>query len=330
MKARACDSKPASPKKDVDETWSTYANCLIKAFADISINNGFSPEEISALYCQQRLRKLDEQILDSLVYNVPPAFAGQHELLSEIIDEDATSLMSWAASADSPFLLLGHVGIGKTTYLENYFLNTVLRNDQTVAGLIVDFKTAPTETDPFVKHMLSEVNRHIADLDASLANPDRQTLEALFDEEIQRLRNVISPGNIEAETDHLLAQYINPEEFDNLEPFVRLIGKKISYLKRKKKKKIWIILDNIDQHLFVLHYNAFVTAVSFASRWKVNLIISMRYLSLDTPAAKAVYDSYRPRRLKLSLPDVTAVILKRLDYFVQISTAIRQKCAGSA
>ncbi len=41
----------------------------------------------------------------------------------------------------------------------------------------------------------------------------------------------------------------------------------------------------------------------------------MRYLSLQTVASRHVYDSYVPRKLKLSLPSVTEILQKRLEYF---------------
>lgn len=80
MKTRIIDIFGEPSPKNVDHTWDKFANLLLLAFGELSRQNGFLSEEIQQLYCQQRLRPLDEKMLDSIVFNVPPGFIDEKEM----------------------------------------------------------------------------------------------------------------------------------------------------------------------------------------------------------------------------------------------------------
>lgn len=320
MKLRIIDTRlvPAL-RRPTDSTWDQFANHLITAFGDVTHQNGFSIEEVELVYCTHRMREIDEQILDSLVYNVPPAFVSLLQSEAQSKEKSAHSYfdgnLRWQAGRDSPFLLLGYVGTGKTTFLDHYFYVHLPKARKDIVFAFVDFKTAPDRENELVLHMIEQVDRCLSDLAPDLAGFNRNTLEVLYAEEVASIRACINAIELqELEIDRLFALVLRARGEKDIDRYARHIAKKIATI-QESGRQLWVILDNIDQHYHSLHHNVFVNAVSIANGWKCPLIISMRYVTLHTPAARQAYDSYRPRRLKLSLPNVAEMIEKRVSYF---------------
>lgn len=320
MKLRIIDRElvPAF-RKPVDAVWTTYANHLLTAFGDITQQNGFSPDDVELVYCPHRLRDIDERILDSLVYNVPPAFVDQDILLGRENDLTAATYfdtrIQWRASSDSPFLLLGYVGTGKTTFLDYYFSNHVPKTMDDIRGILVNFKTAPDKHDDLLIHMLDEVDRALSDIEPTLAGFGKGVLDQLYSTELAAMReNLQLPTMQQAQIDLLLARVIRAKGEKDIATYADYVGRKIRILK-DRSIHIWIILDNIDQHFHCLHHESFVNAIAIVYKWGCPLIMSMRYVTLHTPAGRQTYDSFRPRRLKLSFPNLTDLIRRRIDFF---------------
>jgi hypothetical protein len=329
MKTRVIDKELVlANRKDVDPVWEVFANYLIRAFGDITTQSGVvSDEEGEMVYCHHRLRELDEHMLDSLVYNVPPAVA--QSPVDGHTDDAAVEFMdrraSWRSSPESPFLLLGYVGTGKTTFLDHYFNRHLRKRDPSVHGIIVDFKTAPDDDTDFVKYLLLQVDRQLADICPQFAGNTRELLGVLYDKEVTEIRATITNVELQSlEIDRIFALVLRAiHEVDSFK-FAEFIERKIRHL-TDSGKKLWIVLDNIDQHYHALHNRAFLQSVSIAHRWKCPLIIAMRYVTLVTPSARQAYDSYRPRRLKLSLPHPGKMIERRIEYFKLLADDIMER-----
>lgn len=309
-----------SNRLDVDDTWKIFASHLVSSFGDILHQNGYTSDITSNIYCTQRMRKLDETILDSLVFNVPPSFVDELNLFGAKNQEDAVSFLDnqvhWAASREAPFLLLGFIGTGKTTLLDHYFYDHIPLKSSTEKGIIVNFKLAPDSDDEFIYHLLDSIDVELCKLDESLTVMNRELYEKLFIREIASIKSTLySIPEQEKKIDELLGNYVTCKVNFKLNYYKELIRRKIDYVRNNKSYRIWIVLDNIDQHFDCLHHRAFINAVSIAWKFACPLIICMRYITLNTPGARETYDSYRPRRLQLSLPDITNLINKRLDYF---------------
>ncbi|MES3031685.1 MAG: hypothetical protein V4699_00370 [Patescibacteria group bacterium] len=266
----------------------------------------------------QRVRQLDEHFLSSLVFSVPPAFTTPDLILpvATAVKEQVSRLKSpWAASTTAPFLLLGYIGIGKSTYLEYFFLNEVKTIDPSIEGLIIDFKEAPANPEGFTRYFLDEIDKRLIEIDPNLTATTSKSVSLLYQEEFSVIESQFTtPGSATRQKEALLSETLVKAMHKHVPAMTDLLARKISYL-RSRGKTIWIAIDNIDQHFYMLHQTAFVESIAIAYKLGSRLIISMRYLSLHSLACRHVYDSYVPRKLKLSLPNISEVILKRLAFF---------------
>lgn len=319
MKSRIIDRlSVSSHRRSSDNVWRVYANHLVTAFGDLLIQDGLNHKTASKLYCKQRIRELDNEVIESLIYTLPPAFIDYDD-----IKKTKSPEIHWGASYRSPFILLGHVGTGKSTFLDYTFLHKIPEKTPNFHAIIINFLYSQDNHDDFVKYLCLEINRQIDEnIDPELADLSYDVFEKLFSKEFASYKaSITNKKTQDQKIDELIADYIDchlPGKEDQLK---ELIKRKIAYLK-KSDMKIWIILDNIDQHHSCLQNDALVSSVSLAAFFNCPLIIAMRYISLTTPAAKNVYSSYRPRKLKLSFPDSSILIRKRLDYLFEISADI--------
>lgn len=318
MKFRIIDLQNDGISLDTDNTWIVYANKLFEVFGDITHRNNIMPQNFRRLYARQRVRHLDENFLSSLIFSVPPAFANPDLILpvSTAVKEGVSHLKSpWSSSDSAPFILLGFIGIGKSTYLEHFFLDEVKTIDPNIEGLIIDFKEAPATPEGFTLHLLDEIDKRLVEIDPNIGANTPQSVELLYKDDFALIESQFrTPGSAQIQKQALLAETLFKAKQKNISAMTDLLVRKIKYL-RSKGKTIWLALDNIDQHFYMLHHVAFVEAIAIAYKLGCRLIISMRYISLQSLAARHVYDSYAPRKLKLSLPDISEIVKKRLDYF---------------
>ncbi len=256
MKLRIIDIESDGTKRNTDETWFVYANKLFEAFGDITRSNKLSPDCFRRLYVHQRVRPLDEDFLSSLVFSVPPAFAKPELILPVMtaIKEGVSNLKSpWAASANAPFLLLGFIGIGKSTYLEHFFLDEVKTIDPNIEGIIIDFKVAPTDFEGFTRHLLDEIDKRLVNIDADVNATTPESIELLYRDDFKSINSLFrSPGSAEKQKEALLAETLIKAKQNNTTAMTDLLLRKIKYI-RSKGKTIWLALDNIDQHFYMLH-----------------------------------------------------------------------------
>lgn len=306
----------AANRKNTDEAWRNYSHLLVTAFGDLLVQEGCDSDDVENTYCEQRARSLDQETIEGLIYTLPPAFLSfrdEHLVGPEV---------HWGASRNTPFILLGHVGTGKSTFLDYTFLHKIPKENPNTKAVIVNFMRSEDNHDDFSRYLLVRINSELARIDSELAIMNYELMEKLFAEEIASYKTTLrSSADQERKISELFSNYVDAHLPEKDALFKDLIRRKIKYL-RKKGMSIWLILDNIDQHHSCLQNDALVSAVSTAATFKCSLVIAMRYISLATPAAKNTYASYRPRKLKLSFPDVSVLLKKRLTYLERLAKPI--------
>ncbi|MBI9082074.1 MAG: hypothetical protein JEZ11_00670 [Desulfobacterales bacterium] len=320
MKQRIVDKLAVKGhRKNTDETWEHFANALIAAFGEQAISDDY----FEKIYTDQRMRNFDEKFLDSIIYNVPPAFLAEKHLFANNSDLMAypkmkSMVMNWKGSEDSPLFILGYVGTGKTSFLRYSFgLKNKLQNECKIGSAIVNLKTAPSTPDRMILFIMKAINDVISKEFEEVRDINREVLKKLFKTEIEDLKKTIKNNDlIEEEIDKLFAPFPFSMMKGNVDEIQLLIKKKIKFLiENNVIGQFWIILDNIDQHYHCLHHRVLIDTVHFASDMGSPMIITMRYISLNSPDAREVYSAFFPRKLNLSLPNIESLLKKRMLLF---------------
>lgn len=326
-KSRNIDGK-VSPTKPTDKVWDEFSNLILSALGE-----PMDSERLSEVYCDQRAREYDGKFLDSLMFNIPPAFVPEVmkdmqavKRGQQVLDE----ICSLSAEPRTPVFILGYVGTGKSTFLKHYFkVELPKRNLAGQKPIFINFLDVHSDDKAFkadvLRMLLTEI-KHIAGYKRTLS---RQNLEDIYDEEVAQIRDGLG-DLVEAKPhiDQFLAKKVLlAVEGDFLTglDLCRRILEKLA----KRNVRVWLVLDNLDQLFLNLNASLFLICNEIAKTLPVKVVVALRFITWDAIAAHEAFLTTRPRHLCLSLPDVSKLVEKRIDLFFRNSELLEKTFAWS-
>jgi hypothetical protein len=327
MRTRIIDGKSIDPAmNNPDATWERYANTLTTAFGDLDRKSDKSGLFFDVAYCEQRVRNLDNNILQSLFYNLPPACFEDKVWLENFSKEsdDLNTyevLSQWKPNDHAPFFILGHVGTGKSTFICNFIRCVEKDHQNQFLCLRIDF----INFSPGGNILKTEIMRNIELALREKTEYGSMTREMILDiykEEVKR-KIKLFPDNEKMcrdEIDRLISRADkNYSEKVYSEDKINFIADFLRFHQDTHKCKVWLIFDNIDQVSFVPDISLFMIIREMISFLECDYIMCLRYVTMKTLSESNYYGAFQTRRIKLSLPNIALLIEKRIDLFKVIA-----------
>lgn len=217
-----------------------------------------------------------------------------------------------SAGGTRPIVVVGDVGVGKTSFFENlhenlapaekantYFIHI---NLGLKANLSVDIKSYVLYEIPRVLKSKYSVDIFTAEFANAIYHADLRA----FDESVQGLLKEIDPPAYQKARIAFLSEKI-------ARPDIHLQAA-LGHLSHGRRKQIVLVIDNADQRTFEVQQQAFLIAQELASTRNVLVFVALRpstfYLSKTTGALSG----YQNRLLSISPPPADEVIQKRLVF----------------
>lgn len=210
------------------------------------------------------------------------------------------------------FMILGQVGVGKSTFLAYTRLVSAKDIiDSKICWLYVDFRKA-TEHDAPRDFLYSQLLRLIED-DVEFALGDWQkTIQPAYSSEIDNLARgplyllkAADPGAFEKEVANVILN-----ERAAIVPYVDRIVKYVA-----KQRPIFIAIDNVDQIEDDIRQNQiFSEAQAFAQKHQVNIIISLRDTTYRKYKASPTFDAFELDAIYIDAPSVVPVLARRFTF----------------
>lgn len=191
-------------------------------------------------------------------------------------------IKSYDKSVGSLIVLLGGVGVGKSTFIHRFF-KIILADRENLLWFYIDFRGAPLremEIEDFIFNKMNEVwelnyytkLREI--LDDVGFNYDKSNLKEFF----KRLFNLLS----------------------------------------RLKFALTIIIDNVDQHNRNLQEKIFLCSSHVTDILKTVTIISLREETFLASSRSGVLDAYHIHKFHISSPNFLRMIFKRIDFTIKL------------
>ncbi|MFE0771761.1 hypothetical protein [Streptomyces sp. NPDC058861] len=211
-----------------------------------------------------------------------------------------------------PVILLGDVGVGKTSFINH--LVAVDASEELERGIVlyVDFGKEPALRTDLQNYVLDSFERQLRDKYGVDLTSDA-FVRGIYHGELLAMRNGIYGFLHDADP---IAYQIKEAELlaSKIENKSGHLKKAIDHLTSGERRTVVAFLDNIDQRQDDFQEEVFLIAQSMAETWPVTCFVTLRPSTYSKSRRQGSLSAYQNRVFTISPPRIDLVVRKRLDF----------------
>lgn len=216
-----------------------------------------------------------------------------------------------------PVLLLGDVGVGKSTFINNLIKVEAESIFENALTFKIDLGSQAVLSQDIRKTVIDEMYNQL-DRDYGVNIEDDGFVRGTYDSELQKLRKGI------------YKKYFESDDPKSLEVEIRFLEKKLDdhashlknsllHLSKARQKQIIIFIDNCDQRDDETQQTSFLIAQEFAEHWPATVFLTLRPETFHRSMKRGALSGYHPKAFTISPPRIDEVIEKRLLFAQKIT-----------
>lgn len=261
---------------------------------------------------------LRSRYYDSVTKKFPKAssVASRDGISSELLE----AVVSKGVSR-RPIVLLGDVGVGKTTFIRRLVSIDAKEELERAIVLYIDFGSQPAlrrDLEEFVRENFASqlVDKYEIDI------YENNFVRAVYNGELNRLaKGIYGPLKIADP-----ARYLD-EELKLLSTVTaKLEGHlkaSLEHLRATQRRNTVVFFDNIDQRDSEFQDAVYLIAQSLAETWNLTTFVSLRPDTFNSSRKSGSLAAYQPRVFTISPPRIDQVVKRRLRFAQQVIGAGR-------
>ncbi|MBS1095196.1 AAA family ATPase [Gluconobacter wancherniae] len=214
-----------------------------------------------------------------------------------------------------PIVLIGDVGVGKTSFIKNLFLRKASEEARSSILLFIDFGSQATLSGDVKEFVLDEVENQLF-TKYNIDIQEENIVNGIYNSEIKKFKQSIFYKS--ADDDHGRDKLIIGMLVDKVKNKSQHLKKVIEHLAKARRKQVVIVLDNADQRRHELQQDAFLIAQEFANSWQALVFISLRPQTFFQSTRSGALAAYPNKVFTISPPRPELVIEKRLQFALRI------------
>ncbi len=298
----------ASPKY----FWNLCSKEITRLFSEIIYDENL----LNECYCPVRSRDFDDELIIEITTGIPNIlicstkdFPNPDEFLSEEL---------FSLDYQQPFLLVGDVGTGKTTYIHHYFKVKIKKYNfkHKIFGIVINLKDLGNfenvSFEIIEEFVHKKIHEDLCSQYSNISSPDIDLAKKLFYQELIPYNNLIQfkkeKNNFE--------EYFFAKIFELISNTKLFNKARIRYL-QNEGIKISIVIDNVDHFDKNTQEKFFSLSVNLMTELKVQTIMSARDYTLPFAFRHVPVSAFDYRFLHLALPDTKIMLQKRIDYLLK-------------
>jgi predicted type IV restriction endonuclease len=216
-----------------------------------------------------------------------------------------------------PILIIGSVGVGKTTFIRNLIKVEAFSVFEKSITLYIDFGSKATLSMDLKSFILEEILKQLREL-YEIDIEERKFVCGVYHSDLQRFRKGIysdlytsDPSRFkEKEIELLEKKLMYPEEH---------IKQSLKHLAIGRKKQLVIILDNSDQRDEHTQQQVFLISQEIAEHWSTTVFVTLRPETFHRSQQIGALSGYHPKAFSISPPRVDLVLEKRLSFALKLT-----------
>jgi GTPase SAR1 family protein len=178
------------------------------------------------------------------------------------------------ALAKRPIVLLGDVGVGKTSFLEELIYVRAAKEFARALYIYIDLGTSAALALDIRKFVIDEIERQLF-TKYNVDIYEHNFVRGVYDLEIKRFRSSFKAVVYKSNKAKLDAEMMAKiDELINDKP--EHLRRAVEHVARARKRQVIIIIDNADQRAVEVQQAAFIIAQEFARSWEALVFITVR------------------------------------------------------
>jgi hypothetical protein len=214
-----------------------------------------------------------------------------------------------------PVLLVGDVGVGKTTFIRQLVRIEARDVLEKAIVLYLDFGSSPTLSDSVGNYVAREITRQLQALQINIESDE--FVRRLYKSEVSRFETGIYGRLKSTDTGAYLQREIEllAELTSDRDNHLR---RSLEFIEKSWHKQIVIFLDNVDQRPYEFQQQVFLVGNGMATTWPATVFISIRPDTFHKSRLSGTLSAYHPRAFTIAPPRLDVVIKKRLGYAIAL------------
>jgi hypothetical protein len=235
------------------------------------------------------------------------AATGKHGASKDLLDAVLAKSVT-----QRPVILLGDVGVGKTSFIKN--LVSVEAKDELKRGIVlyVDFGREPALRTDLENYVLDSFERQLKQ-EHSIDLRSDAFVRGIYHGDLLEMRSGLFGFLREADP--------TAYRMKEAEELAAKIANKSGHLKRAiehlvsgERRTIVAFLDNVDQRQDDFQESVFLIAQSLAETWPITCFVTLRPSTYNKSRRQGSLSAYQNRVFTISPPRIDEVVRKRLQY----------------
>lgn len=217
-----------------------------------------------------------------------------------------------ASLSKRPILLVGDVGVGKTTFIRNLVKNDAKEEFSRALFFFLDYGVNPAVSGDLKSYTSAEIIRQLRE------NENADIFERNFVRGVYHHRLMDFAKGIYGDLKESAPEVFKLKELEFLGELIKNeeehVRHSLEHIFRGQKRQIVIFLDNVDQRPPAFQEEVFLIATSMAGSWPVTAFVSLRPETFALSRARGAIAAYQPRVFTIEPPRIDLVIKKRLEF----------------
>lgn len=218
-------------------------------------------------------------------------------------------------AGSKPVVVIGDVGVGKTSFFENLFLQLDDRSDSFIININLGIRAnLASGLKDYIIEAIPETLNSAYDLDIEAAD----FVHSVYHEEIKRFDN-----SIDGQEKHTDKSAYEKAKIKFLQKKLARrdahLHASLAHIAKGQKKRVVLVIDNADQRNFEDQQEAFLIAQELAATRSLFVFIALRPSTFYMSKTTGTLAAYQNKILTISPPPADEVIQKRLTFALRVA-----------
>ena len=306
-------------KNDLQSNLAMLSELFIQ---DVANENEIEKKFYEECYCESgalsKYSLISKNILKARYANLFPNNESSPNLQS-VKDKKGLNITSTdisSALSKRPIILMGDVGVGKTSFVKNLIISEKEEIFANSLYVYIDLGVSGILADNIESFVVSEIKKQF--IEKGLDVEDFNFLKGVYASELSKFAT--GRWGFLEESDpkeyHTKIAQLLDEKVNDLQNHLK---RSIEYYTNSNQKQVVVFIDNADQRSYEDQQSAFLASQELAINWKVIVFISVRPNTFYESKMSGALSAYPTKVFTISPPRIEEMLDKRLRFAIDLA-----------